>query len=80
MRGSDQLGGGPNVFAYVYNNPLKWTDPSGLKVLRCCRPPDINPVANFAIAMMGAKHCFIKTDRNEGGMGPANDGPLLPFP
>jgi hypothetical protein len=32
--------GGTNLFIYVQNQPLRWTDPSGLKTLQCTKPLD----------------------------------------
>jgi RHS repeat-associated protein len=69
-------GGDANFYAYVRNSPAAMIDPSGLKVQRCCRNIDVNPAANTSAMIVGAKHCFIKTDTHEAGMGPAKPGPL----
>jgi hypothetical protein len=55
------LKGGINTYAYVLNNPLKYTDPLGLDVQICCRPAQI---ANGIV-----DHCWIKTDTISAGMG-----------
>ncbi len=69
-----------NFYAYVLNSPLRWTDPLGLKVYRCCRNVEVGPVLNATAGVLGLRHCFIKTDAKEAGMGPAVGGPLPPYP
>jgi RHS repeat-associated protein len=74
------LTGGLNVFAYVDDNPTNWSDPRGLKVFRCCRDIEVNVFMNGVARLMGFKHCFLKTDSIEAGMGPADNGALPPCP
>ena len=71
---------GPNLYEYVKNDPIDRLDPLGLKVYRCFAPVDVNPVANGAAKIVGAQHCWIKTDTVEAGMGPAGGGPLPASP
>ena len=53
-------GGDLSLYVLVKNNPLRYTDPHGLKVQRCCRPADI---------VFGAvDHCWLKTDTVTAGM------------
>jgi RHS repeat-associated protein len=74
----DPLGeaAGANLYAYVNNSPLNYIDPLGLDVSRCCRDVDVNAVVDTVASVVGAQHCFIKTDTVEAGMGPAGGGPL----
>lgn len=59
---SDPIGlrGGANTYASVLNNPLSYTDPSGLEVRFMCRPL-AGTAAGVSAAMYGApqNHCFV---------------------
>jgi hypothetical protein len=73
--------GGINFYRYVGSDPVYNTDPMGLKVYRCCRPVQTGkPLFDIPANASGYKHCFLKTDTLEGGMGPANGGPLPACP
>jgi RHS repeat-associated protein len=74
------LEGGQNLFAYASSNPIAYIDPLGLKVFRCCRDLQVSPFVNAAAKAFGFKHCFIKTNTVEAGLGPANGGPLPAWP
>jgi len=57
-------GGSTNLYAYVGNNPVNWTDIIGLAVFICKRPADLIFPANLF------DHYWIKTSTYESGMGP----------
>ncbi len=45
---------GPNLYAYVKNQPTRLTDPEGLKTQLCCRP-----LAMGVGVVTGQRHCFV---------------------
>lgn len=50
-------GGDTNLYRYVVSNPLRFTDPLGLKVRICCRPLGNDPKSRF-------DHCYIEQERD----------------
>jgi RHS repeat-associated protein len=61
-------GGDSNFYAYVFNDPVSLSDPSGLTTQICCRP--VGGGVGFAT---GQNHCFIVIFGNRnmsGGTGP----------
>jgi RHS repeat-associated protein len=74
--------GGFNLYAYVLNGPINWSDPLGLKVQRCCRQVqlDANGRINRALqgiaTTFGLRHCYLRTNSKKAGMGPHGGGPL----
>jgi RHS repeat-associated protein len=72
---------GINLYEYVNDSPLDGVDPDGLKVQLCCRNIQVNWFLNGIARIFNLKHCWIKTDTTEAGMGPAGSGalPACPF-
>ncbi len=69
---------GPNLYEYVWNDPLYYNDPTGLKVYRCCHNIEGDGLLVSMGTACGFQHCWIKTDTMEAGMGDAENpnGPL----
>jgi len=63
--------GGRNLYGFVLNNPTSHWDPDGRKVQICCRDVNDSPTANCLAKICGKRHCFLKTDTKQAGMGPA---------
>lgn len=61
-----------NLYLFVLNNPVGFYDSDGLKVQICCRDVNDSPTANCLAKICGKRHCFLKTDTKQAGMGPAN--------
>jgi RHS repeat-associated protein len=53
-------GGDKNLFRYALANPIKFSDPLGLRVRICCRPLGNDPNSRYA-------HCYIEEQRNTTG-------------
>ncbi len=67
----------PDWYGYALGNPLRWIDPQGLVVYKCCRTVHTGvPWQDAASAALGLQHCWLKTDTSACGMGPAGGGPL----
>jgi RHS repeat-associated protein len=62
-----------NLYQYVFNDPVRWTDPSGLKVYRCHRHANLL-VRGVDVNVFDIPHYWIKTDTKEAGLGPARGG------
>ena len=62
-----------NLYRFVDNHPLNAHDPDGRKVQVCCRYTQTGLVKDCVLAACGLRHCWIKTDTKQAGMG--EDGP-----
>jgi RHS repeat-associated protein len=65
-------GGQANIYVYVEDDPVNLTDPSGLTVYRC-KAPLGDKWWSFGLEWL-FKHQFLKTDKNEFGLGDCADG------
>lgn len=61
------LGGTLNFYAYAMNNPVMWTDNSGLKVWKCHRRTRFEGAAAAVNSI--APHFWLRTDTKEAGLG-----------
>jgi RHS repeat-associated protein len=52
--------GGLNFYQSVFNDPVDYTDPLGLKTTVCCRP------LRYVVGKLGLKHCYISVSEHGG--------------
>ena len=75
-----ELVDGPNLLTFVRNQPIEKFDSFGTTVYECCRKVDGTGKLVAIGNALGARHCWLRTDSKEAGMGPDNDSPLPSYP
>ena len=55
-----QFDGGNDFYVYALNDPVDYTDPSGLKTSVCCRP------LRYLFGKLGFTHCYVRMNIHGG--------------